>query len=280
VPHVSHVDTEAVRDAFRRGWLGGAELRKEDEQKVKELVPLLGEVARMASRISAEPLTVVDLCAGKGALSVLSSLLVLRARKHAVHVIERDGKYAQRCLDAARTLGVQNEISFHTSDVTKREAWPSERTDLVLALHACGGASDDVIDTAIAADARAILLVPCCYGAGPRHEGAGLEVHAQSLADAWVARLPLPAHALVSKRMAQSFIDAERTLRLEAAGYETEVVEAFAATLSPHNLLWRARRVKEPVRMQRAATTLASLASLASLTSPTDVTRDSDPTTR
>jgi hypothetical protein len=274
VPHVSHVDAEAVRDAFRRGWLGGAALRKEDEQKAKELVPMLGEVARMAAKLSAQPLIVVDLCAGKGALSVLSSLLVLRDRKHAVHVIERDGKYAERSLDAARTLGVQHEISFHTAEVTHRGSWPRERADLVLALHACGGATDDVIDTAIAADARAILLVPCCYGAGPRHEGAGLEVHAQPVADAWVARLPLPAHALVSKRMAQSFIDAERTLRLEAAGYETEVVEAFAATLSPHNLLWRARRVKEPVRMKRAATTLASLRS------PTDAARDADPTTR
>ena len=259
MPRVSHVDTEAVRDAFRRGWLGGADLRKEDEQKVKELVPLLGEVARMASKLSAETFWAVDLCAGKGALGVLSSLLVLRERKHVVQIIERDNKYAKRCLDAAHILGVNHEVSFHTAEVTVRAAWPSARTDLVLALHACGGASDDVIDTAIAVDARAILLVPCCYGAGPRHEGAGLDVKAQQLADAWVAQLPLPTHAIVSKRMAQSFIDAERTLRLEAAGYETEVVEAFAATLSPHNLLWRARRVKEPVRTKRAADTLAQL---------------------
>ena len=262
---VTNVDADAVRDAFRRGWLGGAALRKEDEQKVAELVPLLGEVARMASKISTsvDPLTVVDLCAGKGALGVLSSLLVLRAlgRKHVVRIIERDNKYAQRCIDAARILGVHDDVSFHGTEVSARAAWPSARTDLVLALHACGGASDDVIDTAIAADARALLLVPCCYGAGPRHEGAGLDVTAQPIADAWVARLPLPAHAIVGKRMAQSFIDAERTLRLESAGYETEVVEAFTATLSPHNLLWRARRVKEPVRMQRATDTLAALTS-------------------
>lgn len=261
-PNVSaSVDADLVRDAFRRGWLGGAELRKEDEQKVRELVPLLGEVARMAAKLGGDPLLAVDLCAGKGALGVLSSLLVLRAleREHVVQIIERDHKYAKRCLDAAHVLGVNHEVSFHTAEVTSRGAWPSARTDLVLALHACGGASDDVIDTAIAADARAILLVPCCYGAGPRHAGAGLAVKAQPLADAWVATLPLPAHAIVGKRMAQSFIDAERTLRLEAAGYETEVVEAFAATLSPHNLLWRARRVKEPVRMQRAAATLAQL---------------------
>lgn len=252
------LDEEAVRRAFRRAWLGGGAPRREDEQKLDELVLMLDEVARMAAKIGSDPLTVVDACAGKGALGVLSSSFVLQERPHVVHVIERDEKYAQRCLDAARILDVQRFVSVHTCEVSSRGAWPL-RTDLVLALHACGGASDDVIDTAIAADARALLLVPCCYGAGPRHEGAGLDVRAQSLADKWLAKLPLPPHAFVGRRVAQSFIDAERTLRLEAAGYETEVVEVFPQTLSPHNALWRARRVKEPVRMRRAAEKLADL---------------------
>ena len=40
--------------------------------------------------------------------------------------------------------------------------------------------------------------------------------------------------------------------RLEAAGYETEVVEFVAPTITPHNLLWRARLVREPRRMAAA----------------------------
>jgi hypothetical protein len=47
-------------------------------------------------------------------------------------------------------------------------------------------------------------------------------------------------------------VDAERTWRLEAAGYETEVVEFVAPTITPHNLLWRARLVREPRRMAAA----------------------------
>jgi short-subunit dehydrogenase involved in D-alanine esterification of teichoic acids len=54
-------------------------------------------------------------------------------------------------------------------------------------------------------------------------------------------------------------VDAERTLRLEAAGYETEVVELVPPTVTPHNLVWRARRVGEPGRMARAAEALARL---------------------
>ena len=48
------------------------------------------------------------------------------------------------------------------------------------------------------------------------------------------------------RRFIQAMVDAERTRRLEAAGYETEVVEFVGATVTPHNLLWRARRVGEP----------------------------------
>jgi hypothetical protein len=54
-------------------------------------------------------------------------------------------------------------------------------------------------------------------------------------------------------------VDAERTWRLEAAGYETEVVEFVPATVTPHNLLWRSRLVGEPVRMAAAARALERL---------------------
>ena len=57
----------------------------------------------------------------------------------------------------------------------------------------------------------------------------------------------------------QHGIDAERTLRLEAAGYATEVVPFVPPTVTPHNLLWRARRVGEPRAMADAAERLERL---------------------
>lgn len=266
------VDAGSLRDAFRRGWLGGAELRMEDEQKLAELAALLGEVARLQAKMKVgakvgadggHAFHLVDACGGKGALGVLASAFVLRGRKHVVTVLDRDARFADRCATAAAALSVTQTVKFVAGSVDDTSVWPASPNPaaptLVVALHACGGASDAVIDAVIRTDARALLLVPCCYGAGPRHDGAGLAVRAQPMADAWAARLPLPAHGLIGRRVAQTFIDAERTLRLEAAGYETEVVEVFASTLSPHNLLWRARRVKEPVRMERARETLEQL---------------------
>jgi hypothetical protein len=46
------------------------------------------------------------------------------------------------------------------------------------------------------------------------------------------------------------------TLYLEAAGYATEVVAFVPPTVTPHNLLWRARLTDEAVRMAEAARAL------------------------
>jgi hypothetical protein len=74
--------------------------------------------------------------------------------------------------------------------------------------------------------------------------------------------LGIPRHAEVRRRFLQSVVDAERTLRLEARGYETTVVGFVPATITPHNLLWRARRVGEPGRMAKASDHLRRLVTI------------------
>lgn len=246
--------------ALRRGFLDGHALRKEDAQKVGELVPLLEEIARALPGRSERPVTLVDACAGKSALGVIAAALVLTPRQGPWRVvaIEREERRRHQAEAAAAALGVGTHVAWVRADVGDAAEWPAS-PDVVVALHACGAASDTVIDRAVAAHARRLLLVPCCYAAGPRHHGACARVHAQAAADGWARALPLPRHALVGKRFSAALIDAERTLRLEAAGYETEVLEVFPATLSPHNLLWRARRVGEPVRMADARARHAAL---------------------
>jgi hypothetical protein len=71
---------------------------------------------------------------------------------------------------------------------------------------------------------------------------------AQRFAD----RFGAAAHAAVERSFFNSFIDLERTLRLEAAGFETIVSSFVAPTVTPHHLAWRARYSGEPVRMAAA----------------------------
>jgi hypothetical protein len=164
-----------------------------------------------------------------------------------VILIERDPRQASACrraiaeLDGDADAGL--EFSVREADVADPGAWPAA-PDLVVALHACGPASDIILDQAVASRARHLLLVPCCTSSN---------VAASALAARKADALGLPRHAEVRRRFIQAIVDAERTLRLEAAGYETVVVSFVPPTVTPHHLLWRARRVEEPSRMERAA---------------------------
>jgi hypothetical protein len=69
----------------------------------------------------------------------------------------------------------------------------------------------------------------------------------------------VPRQAEVRRPFVTTLIDAERTLRLEAAGYEVTVVPFVPRSVTPHNLLWRARRAGEPTRMREATERLDRL---------------------
>jgi len=225
----------------------GAELRREDHKKAAELVALLPEIARALPRGRGAP-TLVDAAAGKAYVGLLAARAILEpaGRRGRVVAIERDARRVEACRAAAERLALRGiEVECVAGDVADPALWP-EAPALVVALHACGPAAGAVIDGAIAARAKRVLLVPCCT----RRDEA---------AEALAERAGMPRHAGVRRRFVEAVIDGERTLRLEAAGYETEVVAFVPPSVTPYNLLWRARFVGEPGRMRDAATRLRTL---------------------
>lgn len=209
----------------------GTSLRREELKKAVEVAALLNEL----DRLSREGV-LVDVAAGKSYLGLLAVELLGFER---LVVIEREEKRLADVRHAVTKLSRSAQVELKLGDVGDRSLWPSSPA-IVTALHACGPASDGVIDAAIASEAKWLLLVPCCYGAA---------IPAWSAARDRAEQLGLPSHSEVLKRFQQSWVDAERTLRLEAAGWETTVVPFVAPTVTPHNLLFRARRLKEPKRM-------------------------------
>jgi hypothetical protein len=235
----------------------GAHLRREDQRKAVEVAAMLEEVRRQLGRASAgAPFVLLDAAAGKGYVGLLAAKLVLEpalvSRPGArVITLEREPDRVAATAAVARALQTPVGIDVCQAELGQSvpESWPAE-VALVTALHACGPAADAIIDATITRKARALLLVPCCTGRA---------VLATSHADSQAEALGIPRHAGVRRRFVQAFVDAERTLRLEAAGWQTEVVELCSPTVTPHNLVWRARHVGEPGRMARAAADLQKL---------------------
>lgn len=219
----------------------GTGLREEDERKAVEVAALLAEVARVRRRGH-----LVDAAAGKAYVGVLAARLLGFEK---VTVLEREAERVRASREAAERLGVAGRLEVRQADVALTEAWPAD-ADLVAALHACGPASDAVIDAVVRAGAKWLLLVPCCYGA---------QVPFSAEAERRAGELGMARHAEVRRRLVTALVDAERTLRLEAAGWETTVAPFVAPTVTPHNLLWRARRTREPTRMAEALGRLEAL---------------------
>jgi hypothetical protein len=235
---------ESLMDEIYIG-VEGAGLRKEDRQKAVEVAAMLVELDRTVRQLSSRSeLVLVDAAAGKSCVGLLAARLILEPsdRTARVVVLERDPCHLSRAKEASRRLGSSIPVEFVRSDVADTSSWP-QAPAIVVALHACGTASDAIIESVVACQARRLLLVPCCTG-----QAMPSAQRAAALATA----LRIPRQAPVRRRFIQACVDAERTWRLEAAGYQTEVVELVAATVTPHHLMWRARHVDEPVRAARA----------------------------
>jgi hypothetical protein len=249
------VTLSAVQETLHRLYIAArdASLRKEDRKKAVEMVGLLTEIERAVALSKADrPFHVVDAAAGKAYVGLLAAEFFLASRpsRSQVTLIERERGRADACRRAVALVHASRvDFTVTESDVADASAWPDD-PDLVVALHACGPAADAIAERAVACRTRHLLLVPCCTSSA---------VAATDLATRQAEALGLPRHAEVRRRFVQAIVDAERTLRLESAGYETVVVPFVPPTHTPHNLLWRARRVGEPVRMAEAARRLQRL---------------------
>lgn len=234
-----------------------ARLRADDERKAAQLAALLPVIAACAGDARPEPGLLIDAAAGRGqvALTALAHVFQGRRRWEAV-CVEREPNRAKAGAEAAARLGLA--ARFVCADVNDPEVW-TQRADIVVGLHACGGATDAILHHAAAAQARWILLLPCCYGGAQAHEGRWSPPPAQARALDLAERLGFPRQGLVRGRLSLAVVDAERTLRLEAAGYAVETSELWAPALSPFGRLWRARHVGETGRAQEARRRLNTL---------------------
>jgi hypothetical protein len=223
----------------------GAGLRLEDRRKAVEVAAMLEEIERAVDSFSRRsPLLLVDAAAGKSYVGLLAAKLFLDRDSRHSHVItlERDAKRVEVSLLALQRLDVRTPVECRVADVSEEAGWPQE-ISIVAALHACGPAADAIIERTIKSRARRLLLVPCCTS-----NSVASALQARAKADAF----GIPRHAPVRRRFIQAIVDTHRTWRLEASGYQTEVVEFVPPTVTPHNLLWRARYVGEPKRMKVA----------------------------
>ena len=192
------------------------------------------------------PLDLVDMGCGKGYLTFAACDWL---RNHGwpqatVRGIEARPELVELCNRAAREHGFER-LTFESGGIASATL---DHVDVVIALHACDTATDDAIAKGVQADARLILVSPCCHK----------ELRAQLrpppvLADAL-------RHGIVLERHAEFLTDALRAALLEWAGYEPKVFEFISTEHTAKNLMIAAVKRKGIGHVDAAASTVRELA--------------------
>ena len=169
---------------------------------------------------------IYDLCCGKSYLSFAVYYYLTEIKGRTVYLYGADLKrdVILWCKDLASELGYDG-MTFEVGDIKK--IVPKEKPDMVISLHACDIATDVVLNTAMALDAKIILSTPCC------HRYLNGKVKAQELK--FVTDYP---H--IQNKLCEALTDALRLLRLRTYGYDVWALELTDPENTPKNTLIKA----------------------------------------
>lgn len=184
-------------------------------------------------------ITVLDFGCGKSYLTFALYHFLKFTVGRDVRIIGLDLKkdVIEHCNQLAKQLDY-TELTFLQGDIADYNGM--SRVDMVVTLHACDTATDYALYKAIGWNASVILSVPCC-----QHE-LNHQINCQELS-------LLFRYGLIKERTASLFTDALRANILEAAGYQTQILEFIDLEHTPKNILLRAVRGQQPSKEELAS---------------------------
>lgn len=158
-----------------------------------------------------ESLRVLDMGSGKGYLTfALYDFLTQTLQKKAtVTGVELREELVSLCTAIAEKCAFES-LTFSLGDI---KGYPSEKMDILIALHACDTATDDALWQGIVSGAEIIVVAPCC------HKQVRGEMNVTNDLKSIVA------HGILKERQAELLTDTMRGLILEAHGYTTQIFE-------------------------------------------------------
>ncbi|MBD5514681.1 MAG: SAM-dependent methyltransferase [Lachnospiraceae bacterium] len=171
---------------------------------------------------------IIDFGCGKSYLTFAMYYYLHELRGYDVEITGLDLKedVITNCNALSHKYGY-DKLHFIKGDIAEYEE--ESTVDMVVTLHACDTATDYALAKAVEWGAKVILSVPCC-----QHE-INRQIHNEALS-------PLLKYGIIKERLSALVTDALRANLLEAAGYETSILEFIDMEHTPKNLLIRAVR--------------------------------------
>lgn len=185
-----------------------------------------------------EPLHIIDFGCGKGYLTfaLYHWLTENQNRKAMIYGLDLKKDVIENLQTLAAKLGYKH-LYFEACDI--KDFKPTQKVDMVIALHACNTATDMALHQAVQWGADVILAAPCCHQ----------ELYSQIQNDQLNSLLQ---HGILREKLAALATDALRADLLEMEGYKTQIIEFVDPEHTPKNLLIRAVKGTTPARLNKA----------------------------
>ena len=199
-------------------------VKKDMQDKYKQINRYIEIIEGIIKEIDfGKKISVVDMGSGKGYLTFalydyLSNSLQLQS---AVSGIEMREDLVNTCNRIAVASGFK-DLHFEKGTIAGITL-PS--TDMLIALHACDTATDDAIYKGIHANAKVIIVAPCC------HKQIRKQVKPDNVLSS------ITKHGILLERQSEMLTDTIRALLLEASGYKTKVFEFIGTEHTPKNVM-------------------------------------------
>lgn len=197
-------------------------------------------------------ISVVDMGSGKGYLTfaLYDYLTKTLGKKAKVKGVELRTELVELCNEVAKDSNC-TDLEFHEGSI---QDFALNKTDILVALHACDTATDDAILKGIKAHAELIVVAPCCHKQIRREMEKG-ECNA--------TLQPLVKHGIFLERQAEMLTDTIRALILENNGYQVKVMQFISDVHTPKNVLITA--IRKPGKVVSNPEILQKIASLKEL---------------
>jgi SAM-dependent methyltransferase len=201
-------------------------------RQINEFVRILAATLKDRAGGPAETLRVLDLGCGNAYLTFATVHHLWQNGIHGtVTGVDRDANVITRNNERAQRLGWQDRLTFTTSPI--EQYTPTENPDLVIALHACDTATDDVLALAVNHDANYVLASPCC------HHDLQQQLRPQTMPAAF---RDLTRDGILKEQLGDVITDALRASLLRVVGYHVDVFSFVPVEHTPRNNLIRAVR--------------------------------------
>jgi hypothetical protein len=207
------------------------------EEFLRLLAPTLTsaiEAGHINQPTTSAPLTIVDLGSGHAYLT-FAAHQYLRSIGMNVKVIGIDVRTASRDRNSeiAKKLGITSSIEFRAEEIAVTTL---AQADVAIALHACDTATDDAIAWAVKADAKLMMIAPCCH-----HD---IQSQLSDSPEPWSL---ITRYGIMRERLGDLLTDSLRMQILKLRGYRVEAIEFIGGEHTPRNLMIRAVKTGAPV---------------------------------